>query len=342
MKFRKIAALTMVAAMAITMVGCGASGNGGSADSDTTKVTEETLPFDGEYQETKLLKVGVPKDWVYKEESNTDEYVAVKVKSQETNDENTVMLSITMQQQPNGGSYGYDTLKETALGELTSDDRETAQLTTVDIGGRTFARVEYMSSIMNAKRLMYVYSTANIEYADAGDSHCKYELVNSISGPIDENLELIEQISESIRLTLPSAYDNAEEMPLEDEATASGTIDITGATIEAPEGWKLEDSAEKSAEYSNPDIHGSSVEFNYSTMTKSAQEWAQALDGNFGGGNTIDQVTIGENTFWHLSPVDGQDYLIIDGTEEKSVIKISTMSISLDQAKPLIETLKLK
>ncbi len=182
--------------------------------------------------------------------------------------------------------------------------------------------------------------TGEVPEEDA--DYCIYSADCSVSGPYEELGDLTEQIVKSLRLNLPEEYDNAGAMEVEATAQESGPVDITGATIDAPEGWNVESSSEKSVEYSNADIMYSSVDIDYMTNTQSAEEWINSYDGNFGGGNEIDQVTIGDITYYHFSPVDGQEVLTTDGTEEGTVLHIYSMSASLDEITPLLETITLK
>ena len=126
------------------------------------------------------------------------------------------------------------------------------------------------------------------------------------------------------------------------EAALTGELDVEGATVEALDGWTAEASGTKEIKFNKDGEKGAYVKINYSTKTKTAEEWAHSYDENYGGGNTIDQVTVGDYTFWHLCPVEGQEFLIVDGTEEGSVIKFSSMQLGLDDIKPIVETLKLK
>ena len=140
------------------------------------------------------------------------------------------------------------------------------------------------------------------------------------------------------------ATTEATEAVTEEETTEAltGELSVEGATIEAPDGWTAEQTTAKEIKISKDDKKGAYIKINYSTNSDNAEQWAHNYDENYGGGNTIDQVTVGDYTFWHVAPVEGQEFLMIDGTEEKSVIKISSMSLGLDEFKPIVETLKVK
>lgn len=136
----------------------------------------------------------------------------------------------------------------------------------------------------------------------------------------------------------------ATEAETEEETTEAltGELDVEGATIEALDGWTAEQTTSKEIKFNKDGEKGAYLKINYSTNSDNAEKWAHNFDENYGGGNTIDQVTVGEYTFWHVAPVEGQEFLIVDGTEEGTVIKFSSMRLGLDDFKPIVETLKLK
>ena len=155
-----------------------------------------------------------------------------------------------------------------------------------------------------------------------------------------EEAEATEATEEETEATEAETEETTEETT---EAALDGEIDVyEGAvTFEAPEGWTVESVNKTEAKVTKDDIKGSYVKVGFSTKTCTAEEWASKYDENYGGGNTIDQVTIGDHTFWHLCPVEGQEFLLLDGVEEGTVIKITTMKLTLEDVTPFVEILSI-
>lgn len=333
-----ITAAVMALAMTFSLTGCGGGGGG-----------EEELAYEGEWVSAGILKAGLPSGWINDEErmkadDEAGEYELL-FNSNDANDSSTIMVFMTARRTPRvGEDTGYKTLKEVALTSIAKSDREGAEFSTQEIGDLTFGRVDMTEHISKKKeiRAFYKSGTASKENGDYDSEFttCTVRIV----GPIEEDQETVEAILSSVRLDLGSEYDEVKNA-LEAEPTAdepAGEIDITGATIEPPEGWNVRSSSDRNVELTNVDVLSSIVRVIYKTQTQSAKDWASSYNDNFGGGLKIDQVTIGGNTFYHLQPSEGQEYLLIDGKESGTVIEINSFSCTVDEMKPLVETLKLK
>ena len=332
-----ITALAIALVMSFSLTGCG----GGTA--------EEELSFDGEWVSSGIIKAGLPAGWINEEDNlkaddETGEY-SMLFDSNDANDSTTIRVFMDARRTPRvGEDTGYKTLKEVALTGIAASDREDAEFSTQEIGDLTFGRLDMVEHISKKKeiRLFYKSGTAAKENGDYDSEYttCTVRVV----GPIDEDKETVEAILDSVRLDLGSEYDEVKNA-LEVEPTAdepAGVLDVTGATIEPPKGWNVTSQMETSIQLTNVDVLSSKVTVRYMTQTQSAKDWASDYNKNFGGGLAIDQVKIGDNTFYHLQPAEGQEYLLIDGKESGTVIEINSYSCTVDEMKPLVETLKLK
>ncbi len=339
MKRRWLAILTamiLTVVMSFGLTGCGGGG-------------EEELAYEGEWVSAGILKAGLPSGWINDEErqkadDEAGEYELL-FRSNDNNDDSTIMIFMSAKRVPRvGEDTGYQTLKEVALTGLAESDREDAEFTTQEIGGLTYGRIDMTEHISKDKeiRLFYKSGTAKKENGDYDSEYttCTVRVV----GPFGEDQETVDAVLDSIRLDLGSEYDDVKN-GLEAEPTAdepAGVLDLTGATIEPPKGWNVKSQTETNIELTNVDVLRSSVRFTYKTQTQSAKDWASDYDKNYGGGHEIDQVKIGDNTFYHLKASDSQEFLLIDGKGSGTVIEVNCLFCTVDEAKSAVETLKLK
>lgn len=210
---------SLAVSMTMAFTACGgssgaapASAGGEAAEAPQEEVAEDTLPFEGDWLELQALKVGVPSGWGCEVEEDESGYASLQIYTTEeyVSYEETATISIYVDQNGNLGGYGADTIKEHTLGRVPESDREGAVFETVDIGGLTFGKAEYNSSISGDNRTEYAYISGNVEYEVGDMPYCTYTCQVSVSGPYAEQQEVIDQVVESIRLNLPAEFDEAK------------------------------------------------------------------------------------------------------------------------------------
>lgn len=210
---------SLAVSMTMAFTACGGSGGeapasagGEAAEPAQEEVVEDTLSFEGEWLELQALKVGIPAGWGYEVEDDEATYASLQIYTTEeyVSYDETATISIYLDQNGNLGAYGADTVKEYTLGRVPESDREGATFETVDIGGLTFGKAEYNSSISGDNRTEYAYISGNVEYAVEDMPYCTYTCQISVSGPYAEQQEMIDQVVQSVRLNLPAEFDEAK------------------------------------------------------------------------------------------------------------------------------------
>lgn len=204
--------ILMFGLAALTGCGGGTASNGSADQGDAaqTAAVEDSFDYEGEWLETELLKVGVPAGWSYDVEDDNESGCSLQLLSTEEfiSSDETIIMSIVAGQKANLGAYGPETLKEYTFMEVPASDKEGAVFETLDVGNLTFGKIEYTSSISGQNRLAYAYITGNIEYEVSDMTHCSYSCEVSAAGPYAEQLDLVDQVVKSIRLTIPSEFDD--------------------------------------------------------------------------------------------------------------------------------------
>ena len=338
---KKLFSIALTAVMAVTLcfglTGCGGSGS-------------EELGYDGEWVEAGILKAGLPAGWVndetrQKADDETGEYELLFM-SNEANDSSTINIFISAKRNPTvGESTGYKTIKEVAMNGVTDDDRDGAEFTTQEIGGLKYGRLDFVESISKLDEIRLFYKSGDAEKSN-GDYDHEFTTCNiRVVGPFAEEQETVEQVIDSVRLDLGKEYSDEVKNGLEDELTAdepAGEIDLTGFTVEPPEGWNVKSSSETMLSVTNVDILNSDVKFSYKTQTQSAKEWIEDYNENYGGDNKIDTVDIGGMTFYRIKPADDLTLLTLDGKEKGTIVDIQLISCKVKEAEPVLKTIKFK
>lgn len=119
-------------------------------------------------------------------------------------------------------------------------------------------------------------------------------------------------------------------------------VNLPGCTIALAEGWYVDSSDDKKAKLRNDTLENGYIEVNNMTLATSAQEESEKLNRNYGGGLSIDTVTIGSQDFYHLKPAPTQFLLLADESETGHVIKIYGMFLTMDQAADQLAQITIK
>lgn len=120
-------------------------------------------------------------------------------------------------------------------------------------------------------------------------------------------------------------------------------LDMEGCTVALADGWYIDSSSASSAKLKNDSLgSGAYMDISCRTKTSSAQEAIESLNKNFGGGNTIDTVTIGSVVYYRIIPTDSQFYLVADASTAGNTVKVSGMFLTMDQAARQLEKIVVK
>lgn len=189
------------------------------------------------------------------------------------------------------------------------------------------------------------YKDCSMEIAEI---ECWHEGTNDVSrGQIrmayytDEENKDIKDMLDSVKPLTDTA--NAAAAEEAKNAEAAGAIDLSGyVTITPPEGWTVEEQNDTSVKLKNSRFSSGYIKIYVCTFnSKTAEEWAEGKNKNFGGNHEILTREMCGKTFTGIRPVDTQDYFVtvLDGGVS---VEISTMFFTLDQCEDLIKTIVIK
>ncbi len=138
-----------------------------------------------------------------------------------------------------------------------------------------------------------------------------------------------------------SEAESAEAQETEEaEETFDGSIELKFADLSVPEGWtatsvsnteaKLE--CDEKVPTDDPNFFlKKKMTISSKSSTKTVEEQISDLDSNFGGGSSIDSITIGDVEWSRLIPKDVDDqFYIVAPTTQGTTVKVSGMFVTLD------------
>ena len=135
--------------------------------------------------------------------------------------------------------------------------------------------------------------------------------------------------------------DDTEEEDASDDSSSMDEIELKGASVTIPSGWTVDDyDGDHKATLKCDSIDRGKLKiYDYDGSSGSAEEWIHDLDEGFGGGNNIEQVTAGDNTFWHFTHDNGE-YFTIDTAD--AYIDIETTWYTTDDVMDVLENINIK
>ncbi len=116
--------------------------------------------------------------------------------------------------------------------------------------------------------------------------------------------------------------------------------DITAAVVKLPEGAYFDEFDEKSAKVMVKEGESAYVEVEYSTSWGTAKEWADTMNGNFGGDNKITEKKIGDITYQYMEINDSQYMLFVDSGE--GAVRVYGMFVNLEDSMDIVKGISLK
>lgn len=120
-------------------------------------------------------------------------------------------------------------------------------------------------------------------------------------------------------------------------------LDLSGCSMKLVDGWYVSASDNKTATLKNDSISSGSITITCSSNTSTAAEWGEKLNGNFGGDLTVTSYEANGTNYVRLDPTDTQFILLADQTAaEKSIVKITGMFVTLDQAATQVSNITIK
>ncbi|MCR5737647.1 MAG: DUF5067 domain-containing protein [Eubacterium sp.] len=116
--------------------------------------------------------------------------------------------------------------------------------------------------------------------------------------------------------------------------------DITAAVVKIPEGAYFDEFDEDSAKVMVKEGESAYVEVEYSTLWGTAKEWADSMNGNFGGDNKITEKKIGDITYQYMEINDSQYMLFVDSGE--GAVRVYGMFVNLEDSMDIVKGISLK
>ena len=136
----------------------------------------------------------------------------------------------------------------------------------------------------------------------------------------------------------------AEEEETTEDANfpkAGETVDIGGVKVKIPDGWTVASYSEgQNIELEPADAFMSSVEIinHMSYGDEHAKEWADNINGNYGGDKEIDKVKIGGKEFYRVKADSEQNVCFADLSDEYYV-EISVMFMPWEDGAPVLDNI---
>lgn len=174
-----------------------------------------------------------------------------------------------------------------------------------------------------------------------GTDDCSIAIIRT-SWYTDEEKAVIDQIVSSIVFT-PGGTEEAAA-PEEEAAAADDErfIDEENFSIQLPDDWYLDpDRSEGEIKLKCKRMSSGYVTVRSSPTGRNAEEWAEAYDGNFGGGNTIETYEYNGATYKGINP-DSLSILVADASAEGVTVHVKTMFCMLDSIEDLMNAITIK
>ena len=167
------------------------------------------------------------------------------------------------------------------------------------------------------------------------------------SQPAEEAAEETEAAAGELEEAAEEIAEEAEETAeaVESEFISDGQVHLKFADVALPTGWtpvsiyghEVTFERDEKVPTDDPDFFLTrKLTISSTSSTKTAEEQIADLDSNFGGGNAIDTVTIGDVEWVRMIPdgVSDQFYLATD-TSEGTTVEVSGMFAQLDDPEVL-------
>ena len=139
-----------------------------------------------------------------------------------------------------------------------------------------------------------------------------------------------------------AADDEAETTAAAADAPQGGqTIKLGTVSVTVPEGWSVEDYTEgEELEIAPPDAFIESVTVKLSKVYGGdhAKEWADAINGNYGGNCEIDNVTIAGHSFYRVKAKADQNICFTD-IDDSTYLKVSVMNMDWADAEAVLNAI---
>ena len=122
---------------------------------------------------------------------------------------------------------------------------------------------------------------------------------------------------------------------------AGDTVKIGTTSVTIPEGWTVEEYTEgEEIELQPADafLESVTVSLNKVYGDDHAKEWADNINGNYGGDKEIDTVEIGGKSFYRVKAEDEQNICFAD-IDDSNYIKVSVMFMPWEESEPVLSTI---
>ena len=147
--------------------------------------------------------------------------------------------------------------------------------------------------------------------------------------PVSEEPEITEEI------TTEEASEDAN-LPKSGDVVTLGSAKVT-----IPEGWTVETYREgDTIELAPEGAFMSSVEISVSKVygNEHAKEWADNINGNYGGDKEIDTVKIAGKDFYRVK-ADAEQNICFTDLDDSSYLKVSVMFMPFEDGEPVLNAL---
>ena len=144
-----------------------------------------------------------------------------------------------------------------------------------------------------------------------------------------------------------TAAEETTEATTEEETTEANfpksgeTLTFGTAKVTIPEGWVVADYEEgKKVELNPADDTFPSVEINLHEVydNNHAKEWADNINGNYGGKCKIDQVKIGGKDFYRVEG-DTEQHVCFTDLDDSTYLEVSVMFMPWDDGAPVLNAI---
>ena len=154
--------------------------------------------------------------------------------------------------------------------------------------------------------------------------------------PTEETAATAEETEEETAETEETETEEDANLPKAGDTVKIGTVSVT-----IPEEWTVKEYNEgESIEIQPANAFIDSVEITLHDVhgDEHAKEWADNINGNYGGDKEIDTVEIGGKTFYRVKAKDDQNVCFAD-VSDKQYVEVSVMFMAWEKGEPVLSTI---
>lgn len=123
---------------------------------------------------------------------------------------------------------------------------------------------------------------------------------------------------------------------------AGDTLTFGSVKVVVPDGWSVKDTYQegKKAEIQPANASIESVDVNVHQVygDEHAKEWADSINGNYGGNKEIDQVEIAGQTFYRVK-ADAEQNICFADLDDNTFIEVAVMFMPWEDGEPVLNNI---